>query len=287
MRVHLQKVINMEDFDYATHVARNDGYVSVSLQARMRDTTLMIAGCGIGSSLAICAARMGFERFILVDADTVSSHNLNRQFYDLSDVGRSKVDALRDGLLAINPTAQVHAVNQYLTADNVGGLVAQADLIFDTVDFLDLPAIVELHDEAHRQRKPILTALSVGFGALVWYFAPDANLTLGQMLASDHQPAEEEHLGPQGRYAQVFERFVARLAPYLDDEVNRQIATVLTRMRDGIPCPASQVAVGSFAIAAMAMTMIADLLDGRAIPAAPRMVLHSFRSMRTQLIELD
>src|SRR5690349_9979884 len=93
--------------DYATFTARNRGYVSNDSQLRMRSARLMIAGCGIGSSSAICAARMGFENFVLVDGDVVDAHNLNRQFYDFSDVGRPKVEALKAAILRINPEAKV------------------------------------------------------------------------------------------------------------------------------------------------------------------------------------
>ena len=83
-------------FSYDSLVSRNSGYVSAQIQAKIRSCKLLIAGCGIGSSPAICAARMGFETFTLVDGDTVDNHNLNRQFYDFADIGRLKVDALKD-----------------------------------------------------------------------------------------------------------------------------------------------------------------------------------------------
>ena len=82
--------------NYDSFVTRNCGYISEEAQNRIRACKLLIAGCGIGSSPAICAARMGFEEFTLVDGDTVDIHNLNRQFYEFSDIGRRKVDALKN-----------------------------------------------------------------------------------------------------------------------------------------------------------------------------------------------
>ena len=97
-------------FDYGTAVTRNSGYIDENTQSQMRGTRLLIAGCGIGSGPAVCATRMGFENFILVDGDTVDAHNLNRQFYDFADVGTSKVEALKDKILRINPEAKVEAI---------------------------------------------------------------------------------------------------------------------------------------------------------------------------------
>lgn len=272
--------LNYEDF-----VARNSGYITPQTQARIRTTKLLIAGCGIGSSPAICAARMGFENFILVDGDVVDGHNLNRQFYDFADIGKPKVAALKDKILRINPNAAVEAVEAYLGAENTDAIVGGADIVFDTVDFLDLPAILRLHTSAKRQAVPVFTALSVGFGALVWYFPADSGPSLADIIAPDVAGVTQGIETPA--YADVFASFIRRIAPHLDQQVVEQVGRVLTLMKDGKPCPASQVAVGSFAIGAMAMSMIHDLLSGDPPPAAPKMLVHSFKSHQTTTIDLS
>lgn len=272
-------------FDYETSVTRNSGYITAETQAKIRKTRLLIAGCGIGSSPAVCAARMGFENFVLVDGDVVDAHNLNRQFYDFADIGKPKVAALKDKILRINPQAKVEAIEAYLDADNTQEIVGKADIVFDTVDFLDLPAILRLHDSAKKHKAHIFTALSVGFGALVWYFPAESSLTLTDILAPDIAGVSAGGAVPS--YADVFASFIQRLAPHLDAEVVEQVSKVLTMMKDGKPCPASQVAVGSFAIGAMAMSMMHDLLAGNPIPSAPKLVLHSFRSYQTQIVDVS
>lgn len=273
------------DFDYDVFTMRNAGYVREDVQARIRQTRLLIAGCGIGSSPAICAARMGFQNFVLVDGDTVEPHNLNRQFYEFADVGRPKVEALRDMILRINPQARVEAVNAYLDEGNTAEIVGRADIVFDTIDFLDLPAILRLHTAARQLQVPVFTALSVGFGALVWYFPANGPVSLADVLAPDVAAASAQ-AGGAPSYADVFARFVSRLAPHLDEEVVEQVGKVLALMKDGKPCPASQVAVGSFAIGAMAMAMIHDVLAGGTVPAAPSLVVHSFKHHRSRLVDL-
>jgi hypothetical protein len=272
--------------EYEVFVARNSGYIAPETQQKIRSTRLLIAGCGIGSSPAVCAARMGFENFILVDGDVVDGHNLNRQFYDFADVGKPKVVALKDKILRINPDAKVEAIEAYLGEDNTDAIIAKADIVFDTIDFLDLPAILRLHTSAKLHSVPVFTALSVGFGALVWYFPADAKLSLPDILAPD-VAAVARGADAAPSYADVFASFVQRIAPYLDGEVVDQVFRVLTLMKDGKPCPASQVAVGSFAIGAMAMSMIHDLLAGNPIPAAPKLLVHSFKSHQTTVVDLS
>lgn len=273
-------------FNYETFVTRNSGYVAADTQKKVRETTLLIAGCGIGSSVAVCAARFGFEKFVLVDGDTVDAHNLNRQFFDFADVGRPKVEALKDKILGINPEARVEALQAYLGEDNTDGIVRKADIVFDTVDFLDLPAILALHTSAKRNGLAILTALSIGFGAGVLYFPAGAGLSLPDIVAADMKRAAES-AGEQPSYASVFSALIGRIGRHLDAQVVEQIAKALTIMEDGKPCPASQVAVGSFTIAAMAVSMMHDLLAGNSLPAAPNMVIHSFRHHQTKLVDIS
>jgi hypothetical protein len=92
---------------------------------------------------------------------------------------------------------------------------------------------------------------------------------------------------PAPGYADVFASFIERIAPYLDREVVLQVGKVLSMMKDGKPCPASQVAVGSFAIAAMALSMMHDVLAGNPVPAAPKLIIHSFSSHRTSIVDLS
>lgn len=270
-------------FAYDTFVLRNQGYVAPATQALIRSKTLLFAGCGIGSGPAVAAARFGFEKFVLVDGDSVDAHNLNRQFYDFADVGTPKVEALKRQILRINPEAQVEAVHAYLTPENTDAIVARADIVFDTVDFLDLQAILNLHMAAAKRQVELLTALSIGFGAGTIYFPAGSGLSLASLIANDVQEAEAQG---NASYAEVFKSIVARIGEHLDAQVVEQIGRALTIMEDGRPCPASQISVGSFTLGALAVTMIHDILAGLPVPTAPNMVVHSFRNHQTKLINL-
>jgi hypothetical protein len=271
------------EFNYDTFVTRNNGYVANDTQARIRESRLLIAGCGLGASTAICAARMGFSNFVLIDGDTVDAHNLNRQFYDFDDIGTPKVEALKKHIQRINPEAKVHAVNANLDKDNAEQLVDSVDIVFDTIDFLDLDAILALHTCAQAQRKPVFTALSIGFGAGVLYFPAGSNTSLADILARDVEVAQGEG---DASYANVFAKIMGRIGAHLDRQVVDQVAKALTIMEDGRPCPASQVAVGSFTVAALAVSMMHDMLAGMELPSAPDMIVHSFRNHTTKLINI-
>ena len=87
--------------------SRNTGILETSLMARKR---IIILGCGsVGSLVALELARAGVGSFLLVDTDVLEYHNLCRHQCGISDVGRYKVDAVRDRILDVNPSAHVRS----------------------------------------------------------------------------------------------------------------------------------------------------------------------------------
>lgn len=63
-----------------------------------------IIGCGsVGSTIAENLARCGIKNMVLWDFDKVEPHNIVNQMFRQQDVGKMKVDALKDILTDINP----------------------------------------------------------------------------------------------------------------------------------------------------------------------------------------
>lgn len=78
-----------------------------------------IIGCGAtGSRVAVEAARMGFTKFSLWDADKVESHNLPNQAFFHRHIGLPKAQALADLLLEINPNIKVSFYNEFFTEES-------------------------------------------------------------------------------------------------------------------------------------------------------------------------
>jgi molybdopterin/thiamine biosynthesis adenylyltransferase len=274
----------MPIFNYDNFIKRNNGYIAATVQEKIRATRVLFAGCGLGSGPVICAARTGFQHFVLIDGDTVDAHNLNRQFFDFDDIGTPKVQALKKHILRINPEATVEAHVAMLDKHNAAELVSQVDIIFDTIDFVDLEAVLALHGNAAAQGRPIFTALNIGFGAGVLYFPPHSGLSLPEILQRDVAAAAA---AGNLNYTAVFGRVMARIGAHLDRQVVEEVSKALTIMEDGTACPASQIAVGSFTVGAMAVSMMHDMLAGMEVPASPHMVVHSFRNHVTKLIDIS
>lgn len=95
---------------------------------RLKSSTVAVIGTGgVGAYAAEMLIRAGVGRMILVDSDTVSQSNKNRQLLALdSTIGQSKVQALSRRLRDINPAAVITEVEQYITPENVAQMLDMA-----------------------------------------------------------------------------------------------------------------------------------------------------------------
>lgn len=93
-----------------------------------RNVEVTIAGAGnIGSNTALALAKLGLKSFHIWDFDTVEAHNLSSQAFRVRDTGRSKVEALKEQMLEVNPEATVVAHNEPFTGkEQVGGIFVSA-----------------------------------------------------------------------------------------------------------------------------------------------------------------
>lgn len=86
--------------------SRNTGILESDI---MLKKGALIIGCGsVGSLVAMELARAGVGRFFLVDMDIMGYHNICRHQCGLQDVGKWKTTAVKERILQINPTAEVH-----------------------------------------------------------------------------------------------------------------------------------------------------------------------------------
>ena len=94
---------------------------------------------GVGGMAAEMLVRAGVGHIVLIDADTVSESNLNRQLPALrSTLGMSKCSVMRRRLLDINPALDVMCIEQYLNEESIPAIMGQAapDCVVDAIDTL-------------------------------------------------------------------------------------------------------------------------------------------------------
>lgn len=94
-----------------------------------------VAGLGgLGSNIAIFLARAGVGHLHLVDFDKVDITNLNRQQYDLSDIGTFKTTALSEKIKRFNPFIKITTDNAMVTEENVKDIFSSYPIICEAFD---------------------------------------------------------------------------------------------------------------------------------------------------------
>ena len=117
---------------------------------------------GVGGYACEALARAGVGKLTLIDRDTVSLSNINRQLIALhSTVGRPKVEVMRERILDINPDCEVTAIEAFYLPENRSEFpLDQYDYIIDAIDTVS--AKLDLVCRADDLNIPIISAMGAG-----------------------------------------------------------------------------------------------------------------------------
>ena len=132
--------------------------------ARIRSAHVLVVGTGgVGAYAAEMLCRAGVGHLTLVDADTVSPSNINRQLPALhSTLGRSKVSVLAERFRDINPEVQLTLLEEYLTPESVDALLDAAPYAY-VIDAIDtIQPKVALLAACIRRRQPVIASMGAG-----------------------------------------------------------------------------------------------------------------------------
>ena len=125
-------------------------------------TVLIIGLGGVGSYAVEALVRSGISNLIIVDNDTISLTNLNRQLMAYHhNIGKFKTDEIEERILSINPNAKVKKITEFIDMNNINKLFQQhIDYVVDACDTL----IVKLELIRICKKKNIKLISSMGTG---------------------------------------------------------------------------------------------------------------------------
>ena len=131
---------------------------------KLLSTSVCIIGLGgVGGYVTEMLARSGVGHLYLVDCDTVSVSNLNRQIIaTVGTVGMKKTDAMKNRVLDVAPECEVIENNVFVTKDNAAEIVkaSGADIIIDCID--NVSAKFGIIAAAKEQGKYVFSAMGAG-----------------------------------------------------------------------------------------------------------------------------
>ena len=142
---------------------REEMLLGAAAMERLRQSHVMVVGIGgVGSYAAEALARAGVGALTLVDEDTVSVSNLNRQLCALrSTVGQYKAEVMAARVRDIHPDCRVTAINaRYDEAHKEAFFALAPDYLVDAIDIVSCK--LSLIGTAIARGIPILSAMGTG-----------------------------------------------------------------------------------------------------------------------------
>ncbi len=126
---------------------RTELLVGSEAMERLAEKRVILFGVGgVGSWCAESLIRSGIRHLTMVDADRVCTSNINRQLMATPQtVGKVKVEAMRERLLAINPEADITAIQEIFTEETAAQFdLGSYDYVIDAIDSLRDKALLIL-----------------------------------------------------------------------------------------------------------------------------------------------
>lgn len=233
--------------------SRNRDLLTPQEQAVLQASRVLLGGCGsVGGAVVEPLVRLGVGSLVLADPERYELSNLNRQVSRLCDVGRLKVEVLRERIQEINPLLEVRTFPAGLTPENLRDALDGVHVVFDGID----PAASAwpkylLHKYAAEERIPVISGADLGGKATLYVFD----------YRRDRRPffgraSEESHR--LGNFAASVRWLGVRAFPA------DFIPVILDRLQSDRPWP--QVAYCVAAMGALGSRAIIDVALGREVP---------------------
>lgn len=129
------------DFIYMTNwTERTKLIIGKDGLERLKKSSVLIVGLGgVGGIAAEMICRAGVGKMTLIDRDTVSNSNINRQIIALhSTLGKHKSEVLAERLQDINPEVDLHVIVDWLDENNMTQILSEGkfDYVVDAIDTL-------------------------------------------------------------------------------------------------------------------------------------------------------
>ena len=130
---------------------------------KLNQSKVLVFGVGgVGGFVVEALVRSGIGSMTIVDNDTVSLTNLNRQIIATQNtIGKEKVEVMKERILSINPDCHVETLKMFYlpeTADSIN--LKDYDYVVDAID--TITAKIELAVRCEKEKVPLISSMGTG-----------------------------------------------------------------------------------------------------------------------------
>lgn len=161
--------------DALQRYARQISLWGLESQEKLASSAVLVVGLGgLGSAAALYLTAAGVGKLVLVDSDSVSLSDLNRQVLHWTrDIGRMKVDSAVEKLRELNPGVDIERVKaSFKPTSKMEELVRAAAVVVDCLD--NWKSRLVLNDVCVKLGKPLVHAAVEGMRGHLTVVAPGA-----------------------------------------------------------------------------------------------------------------
>ena len=239
---------------------RNRLYISSEEQDVIRNYPVLFAGSGIGSVIAECALRLGFENITIVDGDQVELSNLNRQNYIEKDISANKAEATGQRLQAINERANITVYSSFITEANMEVYTSGQKVVVNALDFTtDIP--LQLDRVCKKENIPVIHPYNLGWRGFLTVVTSES-----MSLSFISRPNEEFNELNIVEYMTSYMRFWGNPQTQIDD-------IVLKYKSEEEKMPPPQLSIASWEVAAMCTHILYNIATGKPFKKFPEFYL--------------
>lgn len=130
---------------------------------KLKNSKILLFGIGgVGGYVLESLARSGVENITIVDFDTVSESNLNRQIIALkTTIGKYKVDVAKERVNNINPNCNIQAIKEKLTKENIDSFnFKNYDFVIDAIDMVTSKLLII--EKAKKENVEVISCMGTG-----------------------------------------------------------------------------------------------------------------------------
>ena len=273
---------------YWMRVGRNLGWLgdtdedALARQARLRDATIGIAGCGgIGGSMADRLARLGVLRLRVADMDTFEYSNINRQLgAGVTTVGENKAETVASVIHSMAPDVAIDVFPGGIDEESAAEFVSGCDYILDEIEPYEFRPRYHLH-RAFREStrcKFMMTAHVYGNRTFLWKWTRDS-MPIEELLGVP----EDAEMNPD-----TARQLMSRLIPEWPSWPDRSMQEkwLIDRTTCPIIAGAPPMAQGLLTERLMfAILGIEELGDTRPFPESPGYAMVDSRTWTASMVE--
>lgn len=205
-KIRQVEIISLNQNIIPERYQRNIGTLGLTGQATLLSSTVAVIGLGgLGGLVAELLARMGVGCLMLIDGDTFSTNNLNRQLMvSEANLGEQKVAETANRIVGVNEAVEVKVCAEYVDRSRLVDLLKGVQVAVDCLD--NLQARFALEAACQENSIPMVHGAIGGYmGQLtvIWPGKPMLNIIYGTEGYEDGCSGEGAIGGGQGRGVEV------------------------------------------------------------------------------------